>query len=115
VKVPVSDLKPGAKVKGLTIAELGNRNVPLDMIVYEKGGKEFILIANTSRGVMKVPTQSIGQAKGLTERVPGTAGLPYETVKDLKGVMQLAKLDKEHAVILVDKAGSLDLETIELP
>jgi len=115
VKVPLSDLKPGSKVKGLTIAELGNGNIPLDMIVYEKGGKEFILIANNKRGVMKLPTAHIDQAKGLTERVAGTAGVPYETVKDLKGVMQLAKLDKEHALILVDKAGSLDLETIELP
>jgi hypothetical protein len=115
VKVPVSELKPGTKVKGLTIAELGNRNVPLDMIVYEKGGKEFILIANNSRGVMKVSTENIGEAKGLTERVASTAGLPYQTIKDLKGVMQLAKLDKDHAVILVDKGGTLNLETIELP
>jgi hypothetical protein len=116
VKVPVSDLKPGSKVKGLTIAELGNRNVPLDMIVYEKGGKEFILIANNSRGVMKVPTEGIGQAKGLTERVANTAGLTYETIKELKGVLQLAKLDKEHGLILVDKGnGAQDLETIELP
>jgi hypothetical protein len=116
VKVPVSDLKPGSKVKGLTIAELGNRNVPLDMIVYEKGGKEYILIANNSRGVMKVSTEGIGQAKGLTERVANTAGLPYETIKDLKGVLQLAKLDKDHGLILVDKGtGSLNLETIELP
>jgi hypothetical protein len=115
VKVPVSELKPGTKVKGLTIAELGNRNVPLDMIVYEKGGKEFILIANNSRGVMKVPTEHIGEAQGLNKAVAGTAGLPYETVKDLKGVLQLAKLDKEHALILVDKDGSLNLETIDLP
>ncbi len=115
VKVPVSELKPGTKVKGLTIAELGNRNVPLDMIVYEKGGKEYILIANNSRGVMKVPTEGIGQAEGLTKAVQGTAGLRYETIKDLKGVMQLAKLDKEHALILVDKVGTMDLETIDLP
>jgi hypothetical protein len=115
VKVPVSELKAGSKVKGLTIAELGNRNMPLDMIVYEKGGKEYILIANSSRGVMKVPTEGIGTAKALTERVASTAGLPYETIKELKGVMQLAKLDKEHALILVDKSGSLDLETIDLP
>jgi hypothetical protein len=116
VKVPVSELKPGTKVKGTTIAELGNRNVPLDMIVYEKGGKEFILIANTSRGVMKLPTENIGQAKGLTERVTDKAGLTYETITDLKGVLQLAKLDKDHALILVDKGnGAQNLETIDLP
>ena len=54
VKFPVSDLKPGKKIKGITIAELGNRNRPLDMIVYNKGGKDYILLANSSRGVMKI-------------------------------------------------------------
>jgi hypothetical protein len=35
--------------QGKTVAELGNRNRPIDMIVYEKDGKEFLLIANNSR------------------------------------------------------------------
>ena len=56
VKVPVADLKAGAHVKGKTIAELGNHNVPLDMVVYQKDGKDYILMANSSRGVMKIPT-----------------------------------------------------------
>src|SRR5262249_35102211 len=45
VRFPLSDLKPGAKVKGTTIAELGNRNRPLDMFVYNKDGKDYILMA----------------------------------------------------------------------
>ena len=35
VKFPLSDLKPGNKIRGITVAELGNRNRPLDMFVYE--------------------------------------------------------------------------------
>jgi len=50
VQLPISALKPGAKLKGKTIAELGNRNRPIDMIVYEKNGKSFLLLANSSRG-----------------------------------------------------------------
>src|SRR5688572_22143895 len=50
VKFPISSLKPGAKIMGTTIAELGNRNRPLDMIVYKKDGKEFLLMSNNSRG-----------------------------------------------------------------
>ncbi len=46
VKFPLSDLKPGSKVKGTTVAELGNRNRPLDMIVYKKGGKDYLLLSN---------------------------------------------------------------------
>lgn len=116
VKIPVSDLKPGTHVKGTTIAELGNRNKPLDMIVYQKNGKDYILMANNSRGVMKITTDGIGNINGITQRVADKAGLKYETLEALKGVQHLDRLDKEHAVLLVRaEGGALNLETIELP
>src|SRR5262249_40430527 len=62
VKVPVAQLKAGAHVKGTTIAELGNRNNPLDMVVYQKGGKDYLLLANSSRGVMKITTDGAATA-----------------------------------------------------
>ena len=71
VKVPVADLKAGAHVKGTTIAELGNRNRPLDMIVYQKDGKDYLLMTNNSRGVMKIPTEGAGTAESITEPVTG--------------------------------------------
>jgi hypothetical protein len=52
VTFPVKDLQAGKKVHGKTVAELGNRNVPLDMLVYEKDGKQYLLLSNTARGVM---------------------------------------------------------------
>jgi len=116
VKIPVSDLKPGEKVKGTTIAELGNMNTPLDMIVYSKGGKEYILMANDRRGVMKIPTEGFAKAEAITARPPSlTAGVKYETIGDLKGVMQLDKLDDAHAVLLVKNGTNFDLKTIDLP
>jgi hypothetical protein len=119
VKVPVSELKAGAHVKGTTIAELGNRNQPLDMIVYQKDGKDFLLMTNSSRGVMKIPTEGAGAAPGITEPVRGGGkkGLGYETIESLKGVQQMDQLDKTHAVILTkaEGDGALNLETIDLP
>jgi len=116
VKVPVSDLKPGAKVTGVTIAELGNRNRPLDMIVYSKSGKEFILMNNSSRGVMKMGTDKLDAIDAITAPVPDKAGLPYETVAELKGVQQLDSFDGGHAVVLMEgAAGAMDLKTIALP
>ena len=116
VKVPVSELKPGEKVKGTTVAELGNRNVPLDMIVYTKGGKDYFLMANTARGVMKIPTEGFASAEPITARPPTlTAGVKYDTVSELKDVTQLDKLDAHRAVILVKTDAGLDLKTIELP
>ena len=116
VKVAVAQLKPGAQVKGTTIAELGNRNRPLDMIVYEKDGKDFLLLANSSRGVMKIPTEGASKAQSITKPVKDKEGLGYETIAALKGVVQLDKLDKGHAVALIQTdGGALNLETIELP
>jgi len=118
VKVAVADLKPGAHVKGTTIAELGNRNRPLDMVVYQKGGKDYLLLANNSRGVMKIPTDGADAADKITSPVPDgkTRGLGYETVKSLKGVVQLDKLDDTHALVLLQAAdGALNLETVDLP
>jgi len=117
VKVPVSDLKAGAHVKGKTIAELGNRNRPLDMIVYQKDGKDFILLTNNSRGVMKIRTEGADTTESITQPVRGggTKGLGYDTIASLKGVVQMDQLDDRHAVILTDTKGTIDLDTIELP
>jgi hypothetical protein len=114
VKIPVKDLQPGAKVKGKTIAELGNRNRPLDMIVYSKGGQDYILMANSSRGVMKLPAANLDRYEAITAQTE-KQGVPYETIESLKGIQQLDKLDDKHAVVLADADGSMDLRAIPLP
>ena len=116
VKIPINKLDSGEKILGTTIAELGNRNNPLDMFVYNKGGKDYILMANTSRGMMKISTEKIGTIPGLTERVRGTAGLTYDTLAGLDSVMQLDRLDENRALMLVkDDQDHLNLETMALP
>jgi hypothetical protein len=115
VKVPVAQLKPGERVKGTTIAELGNGNQPLDMIVYQKDGKDYVLLANNKRGVMKITMENIDKIDGITERVKDKAGLTYETLASLQGVQQLDRLDKDHALLLVQTPSGLNLDTIALP
>ena len=117
VKMPLSELKAGAHVRGTTIAELGNRNRPLDMIVYQKDGKDFLLMTNNSRGVMKISTDGAGSAESITEPVKGggTKGLGYDKIETLKGVVQMDKLDDRHAVILVQDSNGFGLDTIDLP
>lgn len=116
VKFPVSDLKSGAKIQGTTVAELGNRNQPLDMVVYQKDGKDYLLMANSARGVMKVDLANVATADGITEKIANTAGLPYETLKDVKGVMQLDRLDKDNALVLIKSdAGGFSLKSLPLP
>ena len=116
VCIPLSKLQPDSKVKGRTVAELGNRNRPLDMISYEKGGERFILKANSARGVMKVSTKDIATIDAITQRVAGeTAGLSYETVDAWTDVVQLAKVDEGHAAIIRSGEAGQSLEQVALP
>ena len=81
MQFPISELKPGSKIKGKTAAELGNRNRPLDMIAYRKDGKDYLLLANSNRGVMKISTDNIENADKIEAPVgSGTKGQTYETI-----------------------------------
>lgn len=117
VKFPIAALEGTEKVKGTTVAELGNRNQPLDMIVYKKDGKDYLLLANSARGVMKIDTDNLDREEGLTKPISGggTAGQKYETVDSYAGAIQLDKLNETMAVVLVSADGSLNLKTLPLP
>ena len=117
VSIPMDQLKDGTKTKGKTIAELGNMNQPLDIIVYKKGNQDYLLMSNSARGVMKLKLSKsdIDATKAIDSKINGTAGLPYETLSDLKDVVQLDKLNDNQAVLLVNNAGRLDIRTIDLP
>jgi hypothetical protein len=115
VKFPLSALTGTDKVVGTTIAELGAGNRPLDMVVYEKDGNEFILMSNTNRGVMKIPTAMFGSAAPITARVGGTAGIQYETISTMTGVLQMDLLDAQRTVVIARDGSSLNLQAVALP
>ncbi len=112
VKIPVDSLKPGEKVKGITVAELGNGNTPLDMVPYTKDGKDYLLMTNTKHGLIKVKLEGIDKAEPITTKIKGTAGLSYDKITELKDVVQIDRLDGERFVYL-NKEGTLD--TVPLP
>jgi len=117
VKIPVDSLSAGNKVLGTTIAELGNQNRPIDMVVYKKDGKEFLLMSNTARGVMKIPTATFGSETPITAPVPtGTAGVKYETIASMTGIEQLDLLDATRSIVIAKAAdGSRSLQIVILP
>ena len=115
VRFPVADLKPGAKVMGTTIAELGAGNQPIDMILYNKGGHEYVLMANTRHGVLKISTEQFGTATGLTEKVDTKAGIPAEAITSVSNVVQLDLLDATHSVMLMKVGTAFNLVAVALP
>jgi hypothetical protein len=119
VLIPVDALKSGAKVTGATIAELGMGNRPLDMIPYRKDDHDFILLANSYRGVLKLSAEHLDRFAPITEPAQ-MEGVPFKRISALKGVRRLTTLDDANALILKDSRGednnaALDLESIPLP
>lgn len=115
VVFPLDQLQPGEHTTGQTVAELGNWNVPLDIIQMEKDGKAYLLMANSSRAVMKIGVTDIANYNdSLTEKVAqrsGTAGIDFINLP-FANVQQLAKLSDNHFIMLQRKGnGDLDLYT----
>jgi hypothetical protein len=128
VKIPVSSLKPGAQVKGVTIADLGSGNQPLDMVPYKKGGHDYILVANSTFGILKLKADSLESYAPIdSPTVTDVAGVPFDRLSELKNVQHLAQVDATRALILTGTPGEgpasapgsargrLNLQTIALP
>lgn len=112
---PIDALKEGAHTKGRTVAELGNWNTPLDMIVMEKDGHSYLIMANSNRSVMKIDFADIENFEGsLSEPVEersATAGVEFIALPWVH-VLQLDKLDDKQFVMLKRESnGDLSLVT----
>jgi len=103
VLFPMADLQNGAHLKGRTVAELGSGNSPLDMISFEKGGKQFFVMSNSNRPVMRFKYETIANFKDtMTEPVEEFAvavGVAYDNLP-MVNVLQLDNLDGEKVVYL---------------
>ena len=133
VKYPVDAIRPGAKVKGISMIELGSGNRPIDMVTYVKDGKRHVLM-NTFRvhhakkpfgpspywaarfdadllaGRDKVNENAVRRLEGdapATDRI--------DLVEAYHGVTQLDLLDERRALVVRATAAGLDLEPLPLP
>ena len=115
VLFPMDELKAGKHVRGRTVAEFGAGNTPLDIITVGKDGESYLIMANSSRPVMRVQYKNIEKYQGaLTEPVQesyATAGVDFVNLP-VVNVLQLDKLDDSQIVLLQRRVnGDLDLWT----
>ena len=132
VKYPIDNIKSGAQVKGRSMIELGSGNRPIDMIVYKKDNKSYVL-SNTYRFKKNL----FGPSKYWTVRfeqslLGGEKKINKEAVRRLKSgfkpatpritqvekyhsVTQMDKLDAKHAVVLRETLDGPQLEVLALP
>lgn len=113
---PLDEIQPGKHTKGKTVAELGNRNTPLDIISYQKDGKSYLLMANSSRALMKIDPEKVAKYQDyLTEPVKGnsaTAGVEFLNMPYVN-VQHLDNYSDSHILAVQRLAnGDLDLHTI---
>ncbi|MFT7643631.1 MAG: hypothetical protein ACI9G1_005397 [Pirellulaceae bacterium] len=133
VKYPLDAIQPNAKVKGSSVIELGSGNRPIDMFVYKKAGKSYVL-SNTFRfhherkpfgpspywtvkfeqslllGNETVNEKAVRRLKGdkaTTDRI--------QMVDEYHGVMQMDQLDEERALVIRKTETGADLEPLALP
>jgi hypothetical protein len=112
VHFPLADLRDGAKAVGRTVAELGAVNQPLDMVSFTQDGQEYLLVANSAHGLVKIACRDIDGQSPLTE--PGEpVGVPREA-KDLQGIRRLANLGDSYVLALQsDDAGRQHLRSVK--
>jgi hypothetical protein len=93
-----SELEPGQQVRGTTVAELGARNAPIDMLAFEQRGEEFVLVSNTHHPLMKIAAREIDRQTPLTTpRAP--VGASFVALPQ-RGVTRLAKVNGSHVLML---------------
>lgn len=97
-----ADLATAKHLKGRTVAELGGGNRPIDIIRYQKDGKDWLLVANSHRTLMRMDPAEIGKAPEMTKPVsqayePGGVGyLPVAS----NGVMQIDDFNAQMIAVL---------------
>ena len=99
VHFPLDEMTAGTKVVGRTVAELGARNQPQDIVAFRQDGEDWLLVCHSAHPLMKIRGSDIGGQAGLTEpREP--VGVPREEL-DVPGVRRLDNLNGEYVLALV--------------
>jgi hypothetical protein len=115
VKLRMADLKDGAHIRGKTLAELGRHSSPIDMILYRSRGQDYLLVANTLHGVIRLSLNGFDDFEAVNEEGGDDAQIPSERIRGLRGVVQLDAYDETRALMMFDLKDRLDLRLIQLP
>ena len=111
VHVRLEGTASGAHVKGRTVAELGPMNQPLDIVAFEEGGEEYVLVSNTRHALLKIRCRDIdAQDELTTPHEP--EGVDRET-EDLAGITAMANLGESHLLVLQDDAAGRHLRSLK--
>jgi hypothetical protein len=135
VKYSLEEMRPEAKVKGVTVLELGQGNTPRSMFAYEKAGKKYVLVSvaknkapasgsASSYWVARVDAEMLKETANVNEKAvwrvgakgaKTTAGDRVTVVDDFAGTHQMDKLDATRALVIREEKGGFALRALNLP
>jgi hypothetical protein len=117
-KFPLSEVKEKEQLRGVTVAELGGGNRPLDMISFNDDGIDYLLIANSDRTLMQISSTDLDKQEAVVKgptRVPvyASAGVKYLSIAEI-GIIQLDDFNRQNYLVLQRNAenGSLNLRAL---
>lgn len=113
ITVPLAQLKDGKKIRARTVAEIGPGSHPIDIRSYTKAGQEYILIANSRRGLIRMSPADLAAQKSSINRPTSKAGVPYKTLIPGRHLKQMDILNKDYVLLLKHAAGrGFDLQSV---
>jgi len=110
---PFRGLTAGGSLRGSTVIELGSGNGPRDIVTFERGGEQYVVVA-TGRGWMaRFKASELARAPGLTTPVDDKAGIPIVTPA-IRGVREIEPISNNAFVLLQLNADStFSLRTVD--
>jgi len=134
VRYPLDDVKEDAKVKGESVMELGNGNMPIAMFTYKKGDKSYLLVNNVRRfgkqfgdskyWVARVDMVVFDETEKINKdaqwRIDKKTMKPItdkvKMIEEYSGVAYMDKLNDSKAVVIKeDGKKGFTLAALELP
>ena len=121
MRIPLSELKDGAQIRGEMIGELGYGNTPLDIVSYTDPMdiKDYVLVTNSSRSAVRISLSDIASVEPMPVEVPnnfGPAGVNQFPIAT--EAVHLDMLNSYWGVAIrrsVDDPRRLELATLPLP
>ncbi len=124
VRIPLDDLKDGAKVRGTMIGEMGFGNTPIDIIQYTNSWDQSsnVLVTNTNRSAAQIPLQALATASAMphgdsVKPVFSVAGVEQYPMP-MSNTLHLDTVDENWAVTIrlnPEDPRVLEMHTIPLP
>lgn len=124
VRIPLTDLKDGAQVRGEMIGEMGYGNTPIDIVSFNNmmDQGDYVLVTNTNRSAAMISLDAIASADPLPsgEGVAptfGPAGV-YQHPVPMSGTLHLDLVNETWAATIrrnPEDLSQIDLHTVLVP